>query len=426
MVLAELTSSRFHDLIGKELDPELFPTPAAKHLIMAAHIVALGGNGCSSPIVAVQQLMALHDEGKLKIEEVNEADEYLDVCDTKDLEDMDALISALADVIKKVQTHQAVSDSLLKAGKSANAAQEIANTFQKVADIGKKRMTTGVSLPTTVDGIKAMLSRRLVNSMPTGIEELDNAIGGGLSKKALGAVVAPSGAGKSFFLCHLTVEAMLQKENVAYLSLELSEDQVMERIMANLVNMSIDEIIRDPKKAAERWEMLKPDIGEVRVIHETPRATTPRHFRTWLSELDDMGLHCRMMVCDFADKMVSAIGTHRTGYEDAGVVYDALRDLAFERDGWGWTASQAKGEAYGKKKVGATHFADSINKLRSLDLAVGLARTEQDEENEQVRFSVPKRREGEGHYETIGPIDWDPARGRISYVTGRIYPWEKK
>ena len=425
MVLAELTSPRFHDLIGSILKPEFFPSEEAKHLVMAAHSVAIGGNPCSSPTLAMQSLMSLHDDGKLKIEDVNACEEYISTCDPVIARDIEAIIRSLAPIIQKIEGKLVVQNTLLAIGKEEAPLDDIASDFQKIADIGKKKMTMGVGLVATEAAIDTILTRRLIDPLPTGIDELDTILGGGLEKKALGAVVAPSSAGKSFFLCHVAVEALLQGHNVAYLSLELSEEQVLERIVANLTDMTIENMLRNRKQAADRLGQWQNEgIGKFRVIHETPRATTPRHFEQWLKMLDESETFCQVMVCDFADKMVSKLGTKRSGYDDAGVVYDALRDLAFDRDGWGWTASQAKGEAYGKKKVNATHFADSLNKLRSLDLAIGLARTEEDEENEQVRFSIPKRRAGEGYFETVGPLDWDPARGRIAYVSGRPNPWE--
>lgn len=426
MVLAELTSPRFHDLIGSILKPEFFPSEEAKHLVMAAHQVGIGGNACASPTLAMQALMNLHDDGKLKIEEVRACEKYIVEAEaTNHGGDIDTVIRTLAPIIQKLEGKQVVANTLLAIGKEDVPLADIASDFQKIADIGKKKMTMGVGLIATEAAMDTILDRRLVDPLPTGIDELDTVIGGGVEKKCLAAVVAPSSAGKSFFLCHASVEALIQGHNVAYLSLELSEEQVLERIVANLVDMTIEDMIRNRKKAADRLAQWQAEgIGQFRVIHETPRATTPKHFENWLHLLDDTNVYCQVMVCDFADKMISSLGTKRSGYDDAGIVYDALRDLAFDRDGWGWTASQAKGEAYGKKKVNATHFADSLNKLRSLDLAVGLARTEEDEENEQVRFSIPKRRGGEGYFETVGPLDWDPARGRIAYVTGRPNPWE--
>lgn len=425
VVRAETTSPRFHGLLGAKLRPEYFPTLEAQYLIMAAHAVALvTDNGCTDGRLAVQHLLTLHDSGKMKIEEVQSCEEYLNECEEYAFSDIEGVVKLLVPIIQKIEGRLVVADTLLKVGKDSVAYDEIASDLQKVADIGKKKTAGDITLSSDVSFLDEVLENRLVDPMPTGIDELDMLIGG-LERKAIGCVVAPSGAGKSFFLCHLSVEALLQGVHVAYLSLELSETQILERVYANLVDMTLDEMVLNKKKAAERMEILMGEgIGSFHVVHETPRATTPNHFRQWLADLDDRGHCCEMMVCDFADKMVSKLQTKKSAYDDQGVVYDALRDLAFEREGWMWTASQAKAAAYGKKKVGATHFADSLNKLRSLDLGIGLARTEQDEENNQVRFGVPKRRQGEGHFE-VGPLDWDPERGRICYVT-RDYPWEMK
>jgi replicative DNA helicase len=307
-VLAELTSPRFHDLIGSILKPEFFPTKAAQHLIMAAHGVALGGNACSSPTLAMQHLMTLHDAGKMKIEEIDAAREYIDSCEEFTFGDLDAVIRTLTPVVQKVETKNIVAETLLKVGKDQTPLDDIAGDFQRVADIGKKKMTMGIGLVATESAIESVLDRRLVDPLPTGIEELDMHLGGGLEKKALACVVAPSSAGKSFFLCHVSVQALIEGHNVAYLSLELSEEQVLERIIANLTDMTIEEMLRNKKQATDRVAQWQAEgIGKFRVIHETPRATTPKHFEQWLKLLDESDTYCQLMVCDYADKMVAVL-----------------------------------------------------------------------------------------------------------------------
>lgn len=392
---------------------------------MAAHALALElGTGPSSTAAVVQHLMNLQSAGKLKYEDVQAAEQYLNECP----EDFDVVetIAAIKPLIHKIEGKVALQEAVLESGKGA-PAQELADKFQKVADIGQRKATLGAGMPSSMDDLDRVLSPAIGEMLDTGVEDLDLELGRGLEKGALGVVVATTGSGKSIFLCHLSVHAMIHGYNVAYMSLELSDDEIYRRVLANLCDMTIEEMTVKKAEVQRRIQLWRNEgIGEIHVIKESPKVTTVGHLSRWLSDLKkEKGFDTDVIVVDYADKLVSKVGTNKSSYEDCGIVYEQIRDLAEEYDGWSWTASQAKVGATGRKRVGTDMAADSLNKMRVCDLAIGLARTQEDEENGQVRFSVPKRRTGEAH-QTVGPVDWDAAHGRICFVHGRMNPWEQQ
>ena len=431
VVLAMVSQPRFYERAGYSVDPVAMNSGAAAKLVMAAQAVSArsGGGGCASSLFAVQHLKSLHHDGKLTVEELEECSDYLDWAeDEVDLPGVDEMVQEVAPYLKKAGYREALEQAIDTFGKSTDPSPEdVAEAFSKAARIGKKGNGLGLRLRGTQEQILAAVRTFTEGRLKTGIYELDEALRGGLEKNAMGMVVAPSGAGKSLFLVHVAVEALIQGLNVAYVTLELSQAQVSQRFYANLTDMTKEEIAEDPQECGHRMELWYMEgLGDLRVIYQTPQATTPGHIRAWLKELDrEDDFVPDLLVIDYADKMVHSLSNSndRNGYKDAELVYEELRTIMVDRDGRVWTASQAKGEALHRARVTQKHTADSQMKNRVVDVAIGLARTVDDEANGQVRFRVNKRRDDEG-FQEIGPIDWDAPRGRIAMVFGRENPWE--
>lgn len=431
VVLALLTRPRFYELAGHAIQAVAMPTAEAAKLVLSAHAVSEqnGNNGCASSLYAIQHLRRLHDDGKLTIEELEECSDYIDWCEElSTYGDVDDLVAAVAPILREVGYHDALQKAIDGYGKARDAS-EVAYEFEQVASVGRQRKNLGTSLLGTTDDILSTVRTFREGRLKLGIYELDNALRGGLERKALGMVVAPSGAGKSMFLCHITVEALLQGMNVAYVTLELSPEQIKQRMYCNLADMTKEEVSLDPEEVERRlrlWEL--EGLGYLRLCYQTPGATTPGHVRTWLRDLErEQGFETDVLVVDYADEMVSELGGEGKGdknsaYMDAKKVYRDLREIMVERNGRVWTASQANAQAIHRARVTQKHTADSQNKNRIVDIAIGQARTAEDEANGQVRWRVNKRRDDEA-FQEIGPVDWDAAHGRISIVVGRDRPW---
>jgi replicative DNA helicase len=295
-----------------------------------------------------------------------------------------------------------------------------------VAGLGKQRGTVGQLLKGTAEDIRAAAAHSIRSPLATGVPELDSVLdGGGMERAALGVAIGGPGAGKSLYLCGLAAAAMVEGHDVAYMSLELSEQQVKKRIYANLYDMTAEDMAAHPEKAAHRHQALKGDgVGNMHVIYDTAGATTPSTYKTWLRSLerDNPGFKPEVLIVDYADLMVSSSRKNDMRmYEEMKIVYEQLRSIAVERDCWIWTASQAARGGLHKKRLDLEHIADSINKARIADIVVSIARTSEDEAQGMVRFRVPKRREGAAHSE-IGPLTMDASHGRM-VMMARRNPW---
>jgi replicative DNA helicase len=424
VVLAEISIPRFHDMVGHALEPDRMPSAEAIHLVRAAQAVAREtGAGCPSATLALQNLRTLVHDGKLRMEDVNAASDFVDLAeDLGGVDDVDALVQGVIPVVQRFLQQDALQAAFDDFGKG-NGVHETADRFEKVAALGKRKGTLGQLLQGSSEDIKACAESIMRDPLPTGVPELDEFLKGGLERGSMGCAIGGEGSGKSLFLCHLTAEALLHGYDCAYMTLELGEANVKNRIYSNLVGMTKTQLAGNPDEAERRLAMLKR--GNLIVSYQTPKATTAASVRRWLKDVEAAhSFSPKVIVIDYADKLVSKLETQRRGYEEMEIVYDFLRDMNIERDGWLWTASQMVRGGARSKKPDLDDVSDSKHKVRTPDLVVTLVRTEQDKQEGIVSFRVPKRR-NEQAYGEVGPLPVDGEHGRI-VATCRPEPWRKR
>jgi hypothetical protein len=423
IVLAEVSVPRFHEMVGHALEPDRMPAVEAINLIRAGQAVARTlGTGCSSATLALQNMRTLVHDGKLRMEDVTSAMDFIDRAeDVGGLDDIDALVQGVVPIVQRFAQQDALQQAFDDFGKG-NGVSDTAERFEKVAALGKRKGTLGQTLSGSAKDIKSCASSIIRDPLPTGVFELDQFLKGGLERGSMGCAIGGEGAGKSLLLCHIATEALLLGIDAAYMTLELGEPNVKQRIYANLTNMTKEQLANNSEEAARRLSMLK--LGSLIVSYQTPKATTAASVRSWLKAVEqEHGFRPQLIVIDYADKLVSKMNTSRKSYEEMEYVYDSLRDMNIERDGWIWTASQMVRGASRNKKPDLDDVSDSKHKVRTPDLVIMLVRTEEDKEEGVIKFRVPKRR-NEQAYGEVGPLPVDGEKGRI-VVTCRPEPWNR-
>ena len=110
---------------------------------------------------------------------------------------------------------------------------------------------------------------------------------GGLPNKTLNIALAGTGVGKSLFMCHMAASTLMQGKNVLYITMEMAEERIAERIDANLMNISMDDLHNLPKKMFEsKIEKINSKTSGKLVIKEYPTASAHSgHFRSLIKEL---------------------------------------------------------------------------------------------------------------------------------------------
>jgi KaiC/GvpD/RAD55 family RecA-like ATPase len=396
-------------------------TPEAQQVMASVRSISKAtGGGPTNTAVVMQQMFTVSHSGKLSGEMLQRCRSFLVDAEEHSIPS-DELIAVVVPVIKRVHYMEVVKKAT--DGFAKNIPPEIAAAdFDVVARLGNAMLADTGLLDLMVADDAFLIKKDDEVTCKLGIDELDNNIGG-LEKQALGLLVGGSGAGKSMALAHIAVESLYAGHDVAFITLELGRTQTGRRIFRNIVDMTQREINVAPVEARSRYAAAKAaGLGQLQVAYMEPIETNPRMIRQQLIELvrDNPTFNPKVICVDFVDKV--RVNKSAKAYDDMLQVTDALRSIAVNLDGWMWTASQSTRQATGKAWLDLEAVADSMNKVRSADLVIGIGRTEEDEANGMVRFTVPKRREGEGAHQRVGPLPWDPAKGRICTIS-RVNPW---
>lgn len=436
---AEATNPRFHELLGHAIEYERLAWDDVALIVSAAQEVARDNEQpCASSVAVIQQLRLRVNAGKLSLEDMQSAADLLDaVEDVGGITDLDGLINTVAPAIRGVATMAALDATIQSVGQRPDPT-EAAERFAAVAQIGKARVSKGTRLLWTPTQIAAAAASTVTDPLPTGIPELDVVLGGGIERASLAVFLANSGDGKSLALCHVAATNIWEGRKIAYVTAELGELAVIQRVQCNVLNMTAVDLAMNPQEGARRAGLLNGflpvPIGDMRTLYVTPKVGTVSQIRQWLKDLKrDEDWEADALLVDYADKLGSSVGggffanAAKGSYAVQGEIYQQLRDLVVELDHaqaggcWGWTASQTTGRQGRKKKLDIEDIADSMEKARICDTLVAIVRTDDDVSGGMCRFRLPKRRNGAAHQE-VGPLTMDPEHGRMVTIC-RSEPW---
>lgn len=217
----------------------------------------------------------------------------------------------------------------------------------------------------------------------------------------------------SIFLSHQTAVAMRGGYRVALATLELPEALIIARLKANLLGMTIDEILNGSlTKAEKEFATLAPQLGLCVVKEFAPKATTINHIFSWVKEVEtDEGAPIDLLVVDYADKLGTGRSDEST-YTTGGTVFEGLRHYAVERDIWCWTASQPKRMTKGQKRIELDDVADSMNKVRVADVVLTV---NPKDDGDQLLYYLAKNRMGKTG-QSVGPLPQEFEFGRVAPV----------
>lgn len=270
-----------------------------------------------------------------------------------------------------------------------------------------------------------------VKRYPLGVTALDKLIKGGLGRGELGCVLGPEKGGKSMALAHIAATSVMLGLNVVYLSFELSELEIENRISANMTNIMIDAIedggVRFAAKLGEKLRSIFDHAdGNLIVKAFGSKTAGVRDCEAYIRDvvIREEGIHPDVLIFDYADEM-KAEGASANGentYLQMGDIYSGIRALGAPPDsstaeGGGfncvvWTASQVQRAALGKELLEFRDVADSIRKAAIVDLMVATCQTEEEQEVGQHRLFVALCRYAPG-YKEVGPFAQDFEHGRL-------------
>ena len=221
---------------------------------------------------------------------------------------------------------------------------------------------------------------------------------GGLPNKTLNIALAGTGVGKSLFMCHMASSALLGGKNVLYITLEMAEEKIAERIDANLLNVPIQEIGDLPKQMFEsKVTNLAQKTQGTLIIKEYPTASAHSgHFRSLLNELVlKKSFRPDIIFVDYLNICASSryrAGSNVNSYTTIKSIAEELRGLACEANVPIVSATQTTRSGYGSSDVELTDTSESFGLPATADLMFALISTDELEELGQIMVKQLKNR----------------------------------
>ena len=221
---------------------------------------------------------------------------------------------------------------------------------------------------------------------------------GGIPNKTLNIALAGTGVGKSLFMCHVASSVLLQNKNVLYITLEMAEEKIAERIDANLLNVPIQDITELPRPMFENKvvSLSKKTQGTL-IIKEYPTASAHSgHFKALLNELAlKKSFKPDIIFIDYLNICASSrykAGSNVNSYSYIKAIAEELRGLAVEANVPIVSATQTTRSGFASSDVDLTDTSESFGLPATADLMFALISTEELEGLNQIMVKQLKNR----------------------------------
>jgi len=227
---------------------------------------------------------------------------------------------------------------------------------------------------------------------------------GGLPKKTLNIALAGTGVGKSLFMCHVAGSCLSQGLNVLYITMEMAEERIAERIDANLLNIDIADLNSISKKDYDRkFSALKVNTHGKLIIKEYPTAAASAlHFRALLNELQlKKSFKPDIIFIDYLNICASARikpGANVNSYSYIKAIAEELRGLAVEFDVPIVSATQTTRSGFTSSDPGLEDTSESFGLPATADFMFALISTEELQQLNQIMIKQLKNRYNDPNY----------------------------
>jgi replicative DNA helicase len=239
---------------------------------------------------------------------------------------------------------------------------------------------------------------RKESRIPFDLEFFNRITKGGLPNKTLNIALAGTGVGKSLFMCHMASAVLLQNKNVLYITAEMAEEKIAERIDANLLNVNIQDLADLPKQMFEsKVNSVSQKTQGTLIIKEYATASAHAgHFRSLLNELAlKKSFRPDIIFIDYLNICASEryrAGSNVNSYTVVKAIAEELRGLACEANVPIVSATQTTRSGYGSSDVELTDTSESFGLPATADLMFALIKTDELEELGQILVKQLKNR----------------------------------
>lgn len=239
---------------------------------------------------------------------------------------------------------------------------------------------------------------RVESRIPFDLEFFNKITNGGMPNKTLNVVLAGTGVGKSLFMCHVAASCLAAGKNVLYITMEMAEERIAERIDANLMNIDMDQLHDLPKQMYDnRIDKIKDRTQGRLIIKEYPTAGAHcGHFKALLNELSlKQSFHPDIIVVDYLNICTSSRikqGAGVNSYTYIKAIAEELRGLAVETNVPILSATQTTRGGYGNTDVELTDTSESFGLPATVDFMFALIASDEMDELNQLMVKQLKNR----------------------------------
>ena len=239
---------------------------------------------------------------------------------------------------------------------------------------------------------------RVEERIPFDLDIFNKITQGGMPNKTLNIALAGTGVGKSLFMCHVAASCIGQGKNVLYITMEMAEERIAERIDANLLNIEIDQLKNIPKSLYDsRMEKLNSKTHGKLIIKEYPTASAHvGHFKMLLNELSlKRSFKPDVIFIDYLNICASSRfkpGGSVNSYTYIKAIAEELRGLAVEFNVPIMSATQTTRSGFSNTDVELTDTSESFGLPATADFMFALISTEELEQLNQIMVKQLKNR----------------------------------
>jgi replicative DNA helicase len=239
---------------------------------------------------------------------------------------------------------------------------------------------------------------RVESRIPFDLDFFNKITNGGMPNKTLNVVLAGTGVGKSLFMCHVGASCLAQGKNVLYITMEMAEERIAERIDANLMNIDMDQLHDLPKQMFDnRISKIKDKTEGRLIIKEYPTAGAHcGHFKALLNELAlKQNFHPDIIIIDYLNICTSSRikqGAGVNSYTYIKAIAEEMRGLAVETDVPILSATQTTRGGYANTDVDLTDTSESFGLPATVDFMFALMTSDELEEMNQLLVKQLKNR----------------------------------
>lgn len=251
---------------------------------------------------------------------------------------------------------------------------------------------------------------RVVSS---GIKNFDAMTKGGFHEKSLSLFLAQTNMGKTLIKCGLAVNALLQNKNVLYVTLEMSENKISERILANLFDVELDNLpLMGKERFMKKFEQIKSRFNTNLIIKEYPtKSINTNRIRNLIKELEvKKGFKPDIVFVDYLGILMPNTKKDANSNTEMKTISEELRGLAVEVGVPFVSAVQTNRGGFGSAEIDLTDIADSIGTTATADIIIGITQTDELRAAGLYSFIILKNRYGLNKMKTTVGVDYPKMR----------------